>query len=260
MPIETQVPPDGRALIVNSRRESIVLMDGRDREYTFDRAGRLVGVFRAGRRYRRGLRNEVLEKRAGPRPGVSARHRRMLAAAEVQELETDAYAFAQAAAQRIGALPDAQDALARVAQYDHTRLESERADFDRLYRPITILPPDQYLALYLQATEGCSHNECTFCGFYQNRRFHVKTLDEFRAHLRDVRAFFGDGLTLRRTLFLGDANALVIPQREIVPLFDLLNAELAIMPRALDAPARAAWQAAHPEHFHGIYSFVDAFS
>ncbi|MBI5879166.1 MAG: radical SAM protein [Chloroflexi bacterium] len=260
MPIQTRTGPDARPLIVNVRRESIILMEGADREYTFDRAGRLVGVFRDGRRYRRSLQNTVLAKQAGPRRGVSARLRRMLAAAEVQALVDEAYGFARGAAARLDDAPQTRDALARVAGYDYARLERERADFDRLYRPITILPPDQYLALYLQATEGCSYNDCAFCGFYQDRRFHVKSLDEFRAHVRDVRAFFGDGLSLRRSLFLGDANALVIPQREIVPLFDQLNADLAILPRDLAAPARAARQFANPVHFHGIYSFIDAFS
>lgn len=260
MPIETRTPPDARPLIVNVRRESVVLMEGADREYTFDRAGRLVGVFRAGRRYRRSLQNEVLEKQSGPRRGVSSRLRRMLDAAEVRALVDEAYAFAGTAAARVADAPEARAALADSASYDYARLERERADFARLYRPITILPPDQYLALYLQATEGCSHNDCAFCGFYQDRRFHIKTSAEFDAHLRAVRAFFGDGLSMRRTLFLGDANALVIPQREIVPLFDRLNADLAIMPPGLDAPARAAWQAARPVHFQGVYSFIDAFS
>ena len=52
----------------------------------------------------------------------------------------------------------------------------------RCIGPVGILPPDQYLALVLQATEGCSFNTCTFCDLYQHP-YRVKTADEFRAHV-----------------------------------------------------------------------------
>lgn len=262
MPILQTTTRDGQRLTLNVRRESTVAMENDNRSYTFDYEGRLVGAFRDGRNYRRSLDNRILEKQSGPRPGLSGRLRRMLNPDEVRALETEAYEFMRALPARLAQPldPECAAALERINSYSYARLEREREIFQRLYRPVTILPPDQYLALYLQATEGCSYNECTFCGFYRDRRFHIKTPEEFQQHLADVRAFFGGGLTLRRTIFLGDANALMIPQPQLLALFERINAEFAILPRDLDRAARRAWQNEHPVHFDGIYSFVDAFT
>lgn len=250
--------------IINQRPESTVIMLDAQTMFTFDAAGRLHGAFVQGATFRRSLANTILEKRPGPRAGLSSRLRRFLTPAEVQGLEQQAYAAAanvRAHIQDQGRVPVAiLTALARVAGYDYDKLENEREVYERLYKPVTILPPDQYLALYLQATEGCSYDACSFCGFYRDRRFHVKTLAEFRAHMTAVRAFFGEALTLRRSIFLGDANALMIPQQTLLPLLDAVNSEFAIIPPGLTGAALRAWKADHPQHMQGIYSFVDAFS
>lgn len=253
---------DRQTVKLNVRAESTVMMQGTDLSYTFDAAGRLVGAFREGRNYRRSLPNRVLEKQSGPRPGLSGRLRRFLPPTEVAALETQAYAFARDLPTRVPTpLPSpATAALARIATYSYARLERERATFERIYRPVSILPPDQYLALYLQATEGCSYNECSFCGLYRDRRFHVKTPAEFRQHLEDVCAFFGPGLALRRTLFLGDANALMLPQPQLLDLLDEVNRAFELTPAGLAPAARRAWEKEHPVHFDGLYSFIDAFT
>jgi NAD(P)-dependent dehydrogenase (short-subunit alcohol dehydrogenase family) len=266
MPILHLTRAEGKRLTINVRRESTVVMENDHTSFTFDYEGRLIGAFLEGRNYRRSLSNEILEKQSGPRPGLSSRLRRMLRREEVERLETRAYEFARDAAAVVGAnrrlAPTIEvcEALARVRGYDYARLEREREAYARVYQPVTILPPDQYLALYLQVTEGCAYNACEFCGFYRDRRFRIKSLEEFRAHILSVRAFFGGGLSLRHSIFLGDANALTISQMNLMPVFDLLNAEFAILPRDLTAPERAEWEAAHPINFNGIYSFVDAFS
>lgn len=257
---------DGSFLIFNVRRESTVVMenDAQDfvREFTFDYEGRLVGAFVDGRNYRRSLDNQILEKQSGPRPGLAGRLRRFLTPDQVSAFETHAYDYVRALPARLRnpLNPDYRDAFTRIANFSSARLERERVRFHQLYHPVTIMPPDQYLALYLQATEGCSYNRCAFCGLYRDRRFHVKTPEEFRKHLLDVRDFFGGGLTMRRSIFLGDANALMIPQTELLAFLDVINTEFAILPADLENGARRAWEHDHPIHFQGIYSFIDAFT
>lgn len=271
MPILQMNAPDGKRVTINARRESTVVMEDNDTTFTFDYEGRLLGAYLDGRNYRRSLSNDILEKSNGARPGLGSRVRRWLPKQEVQLLEIRAYNFTGALAEELEhpspatasesrARESARRALARVSHYNYASLEAERVIYHRIYRPVTILPPDQYLALYLQATEGCSFNACSFCGFYRDRQFRVKTLEEFRQHILDVRGFFGGGLSLRHSIFLGDANALLIPRAKLLPMFDAINAEFAIVPRQLTDEERWAWRAAHPMHLSGIYSFIDAFA
>lgn len=236
---------------------------------SFDGEGRLVGAWFDGLTYRRALDNRVLLKWADPaRPGL--RHRRFLTDDERHAVLTRAYAAAaevetglHTGALELGdtdagfvARVDAH--LRDVTAWDWPRLEHEHARFHHIYKPISILPPDQYLALVLQATEGCSYNECSFCTFYRDRPFRIAKPAEFAAHIDAVHGFFGRGLTVRRTLFLADANAVIIPQARLEPLLTLANARFPILPQTLAGAERRAWRRAHPWHLDGIYAFISA--
>jgi hypothetical protein len=65
---------------------------------------------------------------------------------------------------------------------------------------------------------------------------------------------------LRRTVFLADANALVIPQPRLVESFEALNEAFDIAPAQLVGAALTRWKAAHPLGMTGVYSFIDAFT
>ena len=273
MPIVEFTTSDGRRLLINARREATSILVNDDLALNYDREGRLTGAWIGGRNYRRGLDNRIIEKQEGPQPGLSYRVRRELSREEAHDFLAGVYArvadyraVLDAPDTRVtnNASPEdcatARDALDRVLACDLERLERERETFHRVYKPINILPPDQYLALVLQATEGCSYNRCAFCGFYRDRTFCIKPLAEFKQHIRDVRAFFGGAIGLRKTIFLADANALIIPQDQLLPIFDAINAEFALHPRGFDYDALTAWEAQHPIHFEGVYSFVDAFA
>ena len=273
MPIVEFLIPKGRRLLINTRREATSLMVNDALTLNYDREGRLIGAWMDRRNYRRSLDNRVIEKQEGPQPGLSYRVRRELQPNDARDFLARAYAMAQ---EYRAALDDpgtrlvngasvadadvARAALARILACDLARLERDRAIFHIIYKPINILPPDQYLALVLQATEGCSYNNCAFCGFYRDRKFRVKSLGEFKQHIRDVRAFFGGAIGLRKTIFLADANALIIQRDQLLPLFDAIHADFAIHPRGLDSDALKTWEEGRPIHFEGIYSFIDAFS
>ena len=220
-------------MTVRIRPQVINLLVGAEApSYSFDLSGRLIGAFVAGRNYRRGFDNRVLEKWSGAN---AARQRRWLSAAEAQTFLTGLYDLAGRVAGQVGDLR-----LAVLRKWDWPALQADAARFAQVYRPVSILPPDQYLALVLQATEGCSYNRCAFCDFYRDRPFRVKSPDELRAHIEAVRAFFGPALALRKSLFLADANALVAPMPRIRGWLDVIE-EARLLPAA------------------GIYSFIDAF-
>ena len=143
--------------------------------------------------------------------------------------------------------------LAKFLTWDAARCEEQKRAFASVYSPVTILPPDQYLTLVLQVTLGCHWNRCTFCDFYRTVRFHIRSMEEFEQHIHGVKRFFGDGIRLRRSIFLGDANALILPQNRLVRVFDQINQEFCFA----DSPSGARRDG---PIFEGINSFLDVFA
>ena len=45
------------------------------------------------------------------------------------------------------------------------------------YEGDCIRPPPEASSILLQVTLGCSHNKCTFCGTFKNKRFQIKSDD-----------------------------------------------------------------------------------
>ena len=272
--IRVEVPEEARPVSLVVRRQAFNLLLGEADSFTFDASGRPIGAFWRGKRYRRSLENRWLVKWTERQGGARARRRRWLSSEEARALFTCAHRLVRALKAALlagsgrtpsGRLPTVeertrlQEALERISAWDWEALEADRERFRRVYAPIGILPPDQYLALVLQATEGCSHNACTFCTFYRDRAFRIKEPEEFAAHIRAALDFFGPALALRRTIFLGDANALVIPFPRLRALFQTMHALLPIMPGSLEGADRDRWRRAHPDGFTGVYSFMDAF-
>lgn len=77
-----------------------------------------------------------------------------------------------------------------------------------------IRPPSEANSILLQVTTGCSHNKCTFCGAYKDKRFSIKDPDTVSRDIRTAARRFPD---IRR-FFLCDGDALVIPHDRLLAL------------------------------------------
>lgn len=84
-----------------------------------------------------------------------------------------------------------------------------------LYRP-----PSEAHSLILQATVGCSYNECSFCGMYRDKRFRVRPLAELEAEIDWAR----QNLASVRKVFLADGDALVAKASFLAALLERLGA------------------------------------
>ncbi len=80
-------------------------------------------------------------------------------------------------------------------------------------------PPSEARSFILQVTVGCSHNRCTFCSVYKDKKFQIKSLEEIAEDLKEAEPF---AQHIRR-VFLADGDALIIPQRKLVPIMEMVN-------------------------------------
>ncbi len=70
-----------------------------------------------------------------------------------------------------------------------------------------IRPPSEAYSILLQATLGCSHNKCAFCGTYDGKRFAIKD----QAVLERDLAFAARNCQRQNRVFVMDGDALIMP-------------------------------------------------
>jgi hypothetical protein len=239
-PVALSVKPNSLTISVDEPAKADV--------FSYDLEGRLWTAMLDGVSYRRGLDGRMVAKW---REQGDVRQRRWLAQDEALAIEERArrtvdafYAALHGSEVELNRpLPRyGEAAFEAIAAFDRARSIRDAARYFEVYKPVGILPPDQYMAVVLQLTEGCSFNTCTFCDFYRDRPFRIKPPDEFRQHTREVRDFLGRGLNLRRTIFLGDANSLVTPMKLLLPLLEIVHEVYDV------------------EALGGMYAFLDGFS
>jgi radical SAM superfamily enzyme YgiQ (UPF0313 family) len=84
-------------------------------------------------------------------------------------------------------------------------------------------PPSEAYSLIIQVTIGCSHNTCTFCPMYSDKKFRVRSFDEVFMDLKDLRL---ENPRVER-IFFADGDALCLSTDK---LLQLLEATKAIFP------------------------------
>jgi radical SAM superfamily enzyme YgiQ (UPF0313 family) len=83
-------------------------------------------------------------------------------------------------------------------------------------------PPSEANSLILQATLGCSHNRCTFCGSYRTKQFKVKPFLQFREEVEQLARRY----KLRpHRIFLADGDAFVLTATQLLRILKLLSKE-----------------------------------
>ena len=89
------------------------------------------------------------------------------------------------------------------------------------YEGLIIRPPSEAYSLLLQVTVGCSHNKCSFCGTYRQKKFKIKPMEQIATDLTEASSY---GRVEK--VFLCDGDALIIPQPRLEELLKLINLNL----------------------------------
>lgn len=66
-------------------------------------------------------------------------------------------------------------------------------------------PPSEAYSLIVQVTVGCSHNKCTFCDMYKEKRFHLRKLEDILEDFNIARRQY----RYIERVFLADGDALI---------------------------------------------------
>ncbi len=72
-------------------------------------------------------------------------------------------------------------------------------------------PPSEAYSYILQVAIGCSHNQCTFCSMYKDKKFRVRPMEEI---LEDIKLAKKQYRSITR-VFLADGNALVLKTQDL---------------------------------------------
>ena len=83
-----------------------------------------------------------------------------------------------------------------------------------VYRPFS--EANSYL---LQCTIGCSHNQCTFCGMYKDKKYRIRPLEEIREDIRLAKNYYGD----IEKVFLCDGDAIAIDTDMLLDIIRTLH-------------------------------------
>jgi len=94
------------------------------------------------------------------------------------------------------------------------------------YEGMIIRPPSEAYSLLLQVTTGCSHNRCTFCGTYRQKKFKIKPLERIEKDLQEARTYGPI-----EKLFLCDGDAIIIPQLRLEEILLLIKRYLPTLER-----------------------------
>ena len=90
------------------------------------------------------------------------------------------------------------------------------------YEGMMIRPPSEANSILLQVTLGCSHNKCTFCGTFRDKRFDIKKDDII---FEDIE-FARQNCRRQNRLFICDGDAMIVPQKRLVKILKQIRNRL----------------------------------
>lgn len=83
-----------------------------------------------------------------------------------------------------------------------------------IYEGNVFRPPSEAYSLIVQVTIGCSHNKCTFCSMYKDKKFRMRKLEDIKKDLDDM-SIYKDQV---RRIFFADGDALMMNTESLVEI------------------------------------------
>ena len=80
-------------------------------------------------------------------------------------------------------------------------------------------PPGEWRSFLVQATIGCSHNGCTFCGMYKGKRFRVRPLQEILADIYEMARYDNT----YEKVFICDGDAIAMDTADLLEILGAIR-------------------------------------
>lgn len=82
-------------------------------------------------------------------------------------------------------------------------------------------PPSEAKSFILQATIGCSHNQCTYCAMYRKdeQKFRMRPMEE----IKEIIDTAAESEMIDERVFIADGNALVLSKKKLIEIMDYLK-------------------------------------
>jgi radical SAM superfamily enzyme YgiQ (UPF0313 family) len=87
------------------------------------------------------------------------------------------------------------------------------------YEEPVFRPPCESGSLIIQATVGCPHNQCEFCGMYRTKKYRVRPLTEIKEDLEMARRVWREPCSV----FLADGNTIAMRTDDLVQVLDYVR-------------------------------------
>lgn len=82
------------------------------------------------------------------------------------------------------------------------------------YVPPVYRPPGEWRSFLVQATIGCSHNGCTFCGMYKAKKFRIRPMEDIIGDIREAAALFNR----YEKVFICDGDAIAMDTDDLLTI------------------------------------------
>jgi len=87
------------------------------------------------------------------------------------------------------------------------------------YEGTVYRPPSEAMSFILQATIGCSHNDCTFCSMYKDKQFRIRKMAEILEDIYEARSLY----PRVKKIFIADGDALIIKTKDLIQIINELK-------------------------------------
>jgi radical SAM superfamily enzyme YgiQ (UPF0313 family) len=87
------------------------------------------------------------------------------------------------------------------------------------YEGTVYRPPSEAQSLIVQVTIGCSHNGCSFCGMYKEKKFRIRDLFDIIEDLQQAKLSYGSF----KKIFLADGDALVLETSKLISILSTIK-------------------------------------